>query len=157
MVKEFLLQRGVAFEERDVSRNRSYAQELMKNTGQMGVPVTIIDGQIVIGFNQSRIEEILNQAQKKSHPFGASVVDANKVTINQSPEVTYGAFVGRVRPNSVAERTGLVYGDIIIEINSKRIGNVSDLEHVLDNLNVGEHFSLVFVRSGKTMTTEGMF
>jgi glutaredoxin len=47
MVKEFLSQRGIAFEERDVSRDTNAAQEVVSKTGQMGVPVTIIDGQTV--------------------------------------------------------------------------------------------------------------
>jgi len=58
MVKEFLSQRGVSFEERDVPQNPSYAQELSK-TGQMGVPVTIINGQTVVGFDRSRLEQLL--------------------------------------------------------------------------------------------------
>ena len=37
MVKEFLSQKGISFEERDVAANASYAQELMSTTGQMGV------------------------------------------------------------------------------------------------------------------------
>jgi glutaredoxin len=49
MVKEFLSQRGVGFEERDVSRDRDAARELVSMTGQMGVPVTIIDGQTIVG------------------------------------------------------------------------------------------------------------
>ena len=48
MVKEFLSQKGVDYEERDVSANRAYAEEMVKSTGQMGVPVIIIDGQAVI-------------------------------------------------------------------------------------------------------------
>jgi len=48
MVKEFLSRKGIDFEERDVSRNASYAQELVRSTGQMGVPVTIINGQTVV-------------------------------------------------------------------------------------------------------------
>ena len=55
MVKEFLSQRGIDFEERDVSRNPAYAQELVRNTGQMGVPVTLIDGQAVIGFDRPQL------------------------------------------------------------------------------------------------------
>ena len=43
MVKEFLSQRGIGFEERDVSLNPSAAQELIRSTGQMGVPVITID------------------------------------------------------------------------------------------------------------------
>jgi len=62
-VKEFLSQRGIAFEERDVSRNQSYAQELVRSTGQMVVPVMIINGQTVVGFDRGRLEQLLAQTQ----------------------------------------------------------------------------------------------
>ncbi len=52
MMKEFLSQKGVSFDERDVSRDPSCAQELVDSTGQMGVPVTIINGQVVVGFDR---------------------------------------------------------------------------------------------------------
>jgi len=77
MVKEFLSQKEIGFEERDVSRNPSYAQELLRNTGQMGVPVTIINGQIVVGFDRGRLEQLVTQTQTIQRPsFGASIADA---------------------------------------------------------------------------------
>jgi len=158
MVKEFLSQRGIDFDERDVSRNPSYAQELMRSTGQMGVPVTIINGQIVVGFDRGRLEQLITQTQTRQRPsFGASIADASKITAKQDSGITLGAYVGRVRPGSVAERIGLVSGDIITELNIKSIANASDLEHALSSLNSGSHFSLSFVRGNKTMTTEGIF
>ena len=48
-------------------------------------------------------------------------------------------------------------GDIITELNMKRIANAGDLEHALSSLNNGSRFSLVFLRGNKTMTTEGIF
>ena len=59
MVKEFLSQKGVNFEERDVSVNRAYADEMVKETGQMGVPVLDIEGQIIVGFDKERIKQVL--------------------------------------------------------------------------------------------------
>ena len=158
MVKEFLSQRGVSFEERDVSRNQSYAQELVRTTGQMGIPVTIINGQIVVGFDRGRLEQLITQTQTRQRPsFGASIADASKITAKQGSGITLGAYVGRVRPGSVAERIGLVSGDIITELNMKSIANAGELEHALSSLNSGSHFSLSFLRGNKTMTTEGIF
>jgi glutaredoxin 3 len=158
MVKEFLSQRGINFEERDVSRNQSYAQELVRNTGQMGVPVTVINGQTVVGFDRGRLEQLLTQTQTRQRPsFGASIADASKITAKQGWGITLGAYVGRVRPGSIAERIGLVSGDIITELNMKRIANASDLEHALSSLDNGSRFSLSFLRGNKTITTEGIF
>ncbi len=158
MVKEFLSQRGIGFEERDVSRNPSYAQELVRSTGQMGVPVTIINGQVVVGFDRGRLEQLLTRTETRQRPsFGASIADASKITAKQGLGLTLGAYVGKVRPGSIAESIGLVSGDIITELNMKHIANAGDLERALSNLNSGSRFSLVFLRGNKTMTTEGTF
>jgi glutaredoxin 3 len=158
MVKEFLSQRSISFEERDVSRDSSYAQELVNSTGQMGVPVTIIHGQIVVGFDRGRLEQLITQTQAGQHPpFGASIADASKITATQGLGIILGAYVGRIRPGSIAERIGLAPGDIITELNMKPIANAGDLEDALSNLSSGGRFSLVFLRGNKTMTTEGLF
>ncbi len=156
MVKEFLSQRGIGFEERDVSRDPSAAQELVRSTGQMGVPVTVIDGQAVVGFDRARLEQLLTQTQMGQRPsFGAAIADATRITAQQGSGITPGAYIGRVRPGSVAQRIGLGPGDIITEFNMQRIANASDLERALSNLNRGSRLSLVFLRGNKTMTTEG--
>jgi glutaredoxin 3 len=158
MVKDFLSRRGISFEERDVSRNSFYAQELVRNTGQMGVPVTIINGQIVVGFDRGQLEQLTTQTRTRQRPpFGASIADAGKITAKQGSGITLGAYVGRIRPGSVAERIGLAAGDIITELNMKHIVNADDLEDTLSNLSSGSRFSLVFLRGNKTMTTEGVF
>jgi glutaredoxin 3 len=158
MVKQFLSQRGIGFEERDASRNPSYAQELMRNTGQMGVPVTIIDGEIVVGFDRERLEQLTAQTQTGRRPsFGASIADASKITARQGSGITLGAYIGSVRQGSVAERAGLAPGDIVTELNMRHIANADDLEDALSNLSSGSRFSLVFLRGNETMTTEGVF
>ena len=158
MVKEFLSQRGIGFQERDVSRNPSYAEELVKSTGQMGVPVTIINTKAVIGFDRARLEQLLTQTQEGQRlSFGASIADATKITAKQGSGITLGAYVGRVRLGSVAEKLGLTSGDIIIELNMKRITNADDLELALSVLNGGSRLSLVFLRGNRTITTEGIY
>ena len=156
MVKEFLSQRGTGFEERDISRDPSAAQELVRSTGQMGVPVTVIDGQAIVGFDRARLEQLLTQSQVGQRPsFGASIADASKITAKQGSGITLGAYIGKVRAGSVAQRLGLAPGDIITELNLQRIANAGDLERTLANLNRGSRFSIVFLRGNKTMTTEG--
>jgi glutaredoxin 3 len=158
MVKEFLSQKGINFEERDVSRSPSYAQELMRSTGQMGVPVTVIDGQVVVGFDRGRLQQLINAVQTKQRPsFGASIADATKITAKQGLGITLGAYIGRVRPGSVAERIGLAPGDIITELNMKSIANAKDLEDALSALSSGSRFSVSFIRDDRTISTEGIF
>lgn len=58
-VKEFLKENNIQFEDVDVSSNQAAAQEMISKSGQMGVPVLDIDGQIVVGFDKARIKQLL--------------------------------------------------------------------------------------------------
>ena len=58
MTEEFLSENGVAFERRDIINDPTAMGELMK-IGVMTTPVTVIDGEVVIGFNRKRLEELL--------------------------------------------------------------------------------------------------
>lgn len=149
MVEEFLSQKGVDFEERDVSANPDYAQELVRNTGQMGVPVTIINGQTIIGFDRPRLEQVLSQSQRAS--LGASVADADKM----AGGTTRGAYVGKVRPGSSAEKIGLMAGDIIVEVNKQAVAGANDLDKALSRMSQGSRISLVFVRNNQRQGAEG--
>ena len=157
-MKEFLSQRNISFTERDVSQNQAYAQELVNSTGQMGVPGTVINGQTVIGFDSTRLEQVIAQTQSRQRPmFGASIADASKITQKQGAGIIPGAYVGGVRPNSLAERIGLASGDIITEVNLKNIANAKDLETALSGLNAGNRITLSFLRGNKTLTAQGTF
>ena len=106
MVKEFLSQHGVPYEERDVSVNQGYAREMIQKTGQMGVPVTVVNDQAVIGFDRGRLEQLvpLMQAGRRL-VFGAAIADAGPITGRQGLEPAQGAYIGRITPGSVAEKT----------------------------------------------------
>jgi glutaredoxin 3 len=59
MAEQFLADNNIQFEEVDVSSNQTAAQEMISRSGQMGVPVLDINGQIVVGFDRSRIKQLL--------------------------------------------------------------------------------------------------
>jgi len=61
MAKNFFAEKRLEYEEIDVSINEKAADEMIQKTGQMGVPVIEIDGNIVIGFNRDEIEKLLTQ------------------------------------------------------------------------------------------------
>lgn len=58
-VKQYLTERGVPFTEVDVSQDYEAAMEMVRKSGQMGVPVVEIDGEIVVGFDRERIDRLL--------------------------------------------------------------------------------------------------
>jgi len=60
VLKQFLEENKIDFEEIDVSRDKKVLQELIKKTGQMEVPVLEIEGEIVVGFDKNKIVKLLN-------------------------------------------------------------------------------------------------
>ena len=57
--KNYLNEKGISFTNIDVSADEQGLQEMIKLSGQMGVPVVIIDGEIIVGFDQNRINHKL--------------------------------------------------------------------------------------------------
>ena len=57
--KAYLRERRVPFREVDVSRDASAARDMVRRTGQMGVPVIEIDGRPIVGFDRRRIDSLL--------------------------------------------------------------------------------------------------
>jgi len=58
-VKQFLTESNVEFADINVSADQEKAQEMVTKSGQMGVPVVDIDGQIIVGFDKSAIQNAL--------------------------------------------------------------------------------------------------
>lgn len=58
-VKEYLSSKGVSFENIDVSRDQSAVDEMVKLTGQMGVPVITVGNDVVAGFDQPKLDSLL--------------------------------------------------------------------------------------------------
>jgi len=57
--KQFLKENGVSFEDIDVSMNQTAAQEMIKRSGQMGVPVIDVEGEFIVGFDKDKIKSAL--------------------------------------------------------------------------------------------------
>lgn len=58
-VKSYLRQNRVPYHEVDISRDQRAAEELVRRSGQQGVPQTEIDGTIVVGYDKKRLDELL--------------------------------------------------------------------------------------------------
>ena len=58
-VKDYLTQKGVSFSDYNVAEDREKAKEMIDKSKQMGVPVIIIDSDVVVGFNQAKLDSLL--------------------------------------------------------------------------------------------------
>ncbi|MCX5713175.1 MAG: glutathione S-transferase N-terminal domain-containing protein [Candidatus Omnitrophica bacterium] len=58
--KQFLRDNKIVYKDIDVSSDQPAADEMVKKSGQMGVPVLDIDGEIIVGFDREKITKALN-------------------------------------------------------------------------------------------------
>lgn len=59
--KRYLGSKGIAYENVDVASDAAARQEMINKSGQMGVPVILVDGELLVGFNQSKLDELLQE------------------------------------------------------------------------------------------------
>jgi len=59
MSKQFFKDNNVEYTDHDVSQDDAMRNEMVEKSGQMGVPVIEIDGQIVVGFDEAKLKELL--------------------------------------------------------------------------------------------------
>ncbi|MEL7562291.1 MAG: PDZ domain-containing protein [Dehalogenimonas sp.] len=121
------------------------------------MPVTDIDGNLVVGFDPEQLERYLAQARTAAAPpFGASVADARKITASLGLPAVSGAYIGAVKPGLPAAAAGLKPGDIITRIDTAAISSAADLDRALSGLEKGARIRITFVRDGSPRQAEGM-
>lgn len=59
MAKSYFDEKGIKYQEKNVATDIPAREDMMKKSGQMGVPVIDVDGKIVIGFDKTKLQELL--------------------------------------------------------------------------------------------------
>ncbi|MBW2970559.1 glutathione S-transferase N-terminal domain-containing protein, partial [Candidatus Woesearchaeota archaeon] len=57
--KQYLKEKNVKFEDKNVATDHDARHEMVEKSGQLGVPVLVINGNVIVGFNQTAIEKAL--------------------------------------------------------------------------------------------------
>ena len=60
--KAFFKEKGIAYTEHKVAQDAEKRKEMIEKSGQMGVPVIFVDTEMVVGFNQPKIKQLLGVA-----------------------------------------------------------------------------------------------
>jgi glutaredoxin 3 len=144
--KSFLVRQGIPFVEKNVAADHRAASEMVRISGQRGVPVITVEGEVVVGFNQPRLMQLLNQARPR---LGATIADAASQARNHPDQPTAGAFVGKVRPRSPAEQAGLRPGDVIVGLGGHPVRSAEDVHQLVPRMPKGRDVSLTVVRDGQ--------
>lgn len=127
--------------------------QMVKVSGQQGVPVITVDGQVVVGFNQPRLRQLIQQARQAKPKLGASIADASS-QVRKHPGIPgRGAYIGRVRPGSPAEKAGLRSGDVIVALGGQEVAQAKDVHRLVQEMPKGRDISLTYVRGGQERDT----
>jgi len=59
--KEYLSQKGIPYIDYDVAKDKERTKEMMQKSGQLGVPVILVNDDVLIGFNQSKLDKLLSE------------------------------------------------------------------------------------------------
>jgi S1-C subfamily serine protease len=121
---------------------------MVRLSGQQGVPVITIDQEVIVGFDRRRLEELLTRKASARPRLGAAVTDA------MSRLQVEGAYVGRIKADSPAERAGLRVGDVIVELHGQAVHNAGAMERIANSLAAGERIRVVYVRQGQILKGE---
>jgi serine protease Do len=120
-------------------------------TGQQGVPVTVIDGQAVLGANMPQIDQLL--AQRANHPpkLGVAIADAGRIAAKKGAQLPAGAYVGRVSPATSGAMAGLRVGDVIVQLAGQPVKNDQDVHQIMARQSYGQSTDLLAWRNGQTI------
>lgn len=125
---------------------------MLQRSGQQGVPVIVIDDQVVVGFDRRRLEEILARPRGVRPLLGARVAGSEGMARRLGRSLPAGAYVGQVKAGSPAERVGLQEGDVILALGDVAVRGPGDLERALASLSTGQAAGIVWWRQGQRLT-----
>lgn len=147
--KMYFNRRNVRFTEIDVGREQQAAIEMVNLSGQQGVPVIVIDGQVVLGFNQPAIEQHLQQ--RASHPprLGIAVAEARQVAARKGVQLPDGAYVGRVNVASTAAYAGVHVRDVIVQLAGQAVHTDQDVHRIMGQVQYNKAIDLRVWRNGQ--------
>jgi glutaredoxin len=148
-LKAYLRQREIPFVEYDVSRDPYRANEMVRLSGQQGVPVSVIDGNVVLGADMGRVNQILAERAGRSPRLGLSIADADRIAEKKGTQLPKGAYVGRVRPASPGAFAGVQVGDVIVQLAGQPVNGQGDVHRISDRLQFDQQIDLVVWRAGQ--------
>lgn len=119
-----------------MARDPVAANEMVRRSGQTGVPVIFVDDQVIVGFNRPRLEHLLSTSGPRpasGRPgIGLRVADAHKMG-QKVPWLAgrSGAYVGGVAAGSPGAAAGVQTGDLVTAVDGQPVSGAADLERAV--------------------------
>jgi len=156
----------VPFETKDVGNDYAAAMEMIRRSGQQGVPVVASEDDVIVGFDQVRLARLAEKyGARKRSPLGVLAADAEQY-LAQHPDIaaasnlppdTKGVYVGEVRPDTVADRAGVRRGDVIVAFAGKRVRTMAALDQMVNTLKADDTATVRLLRDGGEETISLQF
>lgn len=150
---DFLRKHDVPHVVKNVQHDQNAAMEMVRRSGQQGVPVVATADEVIVGFDQVRLKRIADRLSKPKRPaLGLLAADAESYLAKHPdradgyPVGLKGVFVGEVRADSVAAKAGLQPGDVVQSVAGKRVRNMVALDQIVETLEAGEKVSVRYHR-----------
>ena len=152
------------YETKDVGVDYPAAMEMIRRSGQQGVPVIATEDEVILGFDQVRLAKLAEKyAGPKRPPLGVLAADVEEYLARHPenaeaiPPGIKGVFVGKIRPGTVAERAGLLPGDVIVGLAGKRVRSMGQLDQLVGTLKAGDAVPVRYLREGAESTATLQF
>lgn len=138
--------------------------EMIRRSGQQGVPVVATDSEVILGFDQVALARLAERLSGPKRPaLGLLGADAESYLARHPeaaatlPPDTKGVFVGAVRPDTVADRAGIRPGDVVVALAGKRVRGMATMDQLIGTLAAGDAVSVRFLRGGEDQTATLQF
>jgi serine protease Do len=138
--------------------------EMIRRSGQQGVPVVATEDEVILGFDEPRLARLAEKyAAPRRQPLGVLAANAEEYLARHPekadsiPAGTKGVFVGKIRADTAAERAGLQVGDVIVSFAGKRLRTMAQLDQFVATLKAGDQATVRFLRDGKEATATIQF
>ncbi len=116
-------------------------------------------GNVGIGFAipsnlaQDLTQQLINEGEVRRGKFGITLQELTE-ELQQIFEVKRGVVISGVEPESSADIAGLKRGDVLTEINGRKVQSVNEVKNAIGLLNVGERVEVRFIREKQQFITD---
>ncbi len=120
------------------------------NKGNVGIGFAI-----PVDMARQLMEQLLEFGEVQRGQLGVHIQDLTAElaeALGTGIKQSQGVVVSKVEPGTTADESGIQAGDVIVEVNGKKVTSSAQLRNAVGLLRVGENIEIAFIREGKTKT-----
>lgn len=108
---------------------------------------------IPINMAKSIMDQLVRHGEVRRGQLGVLVQDVTpELAAAMKIDVTHGAIVAQVEPQSAAERAGIEVGDVITKVDGEQVRDAADLHNKIGLMEIDHHLNIELIRNGESMS-----